>query len=114
MTIQTRLDWRLLAFAIIPFASCQSPAQVLEINSEQRQETFEINESIAMALGWHIITTASGQVLYFHNGGTGGYRSSLYVDITNETAVIILSNVSAFHPSSADIDLLGRGLLGTL
>lgn len=59
-----------------------------------------------MALGWHIITTESGQTFHWHNGGTGGYRSSMAIDSERKLGVIILSNISTGHPRSKDIDEL--------
>ncbi|GAB5551109.1 MAG: hypothetical protein Sapg2KO_07000 [Saprospiraceae bacterium] len=71
-----------------------------------RKETFNINENMQIALGWHLLKSGSGQDLVWHNGGTGGYSSSLAMDVNNKTAVIILSNVSAFNPRMGHIDEL--------
>lgn len=59
-----------------------------------RISTFKINESMRIGLGWHIITSKNGKDIYWHNGGTGGYSSSMAVKIDDKTAVIILANVS--------------------
>ena len=59
-----------------------------------RKSTFKINEDMAIGLGWHIIKAGNGEDVYWHNGGTGGYSSSMAVDVREKTAVIILSNVS--------------------
>lgn len=48
-----------------------------------RTPTFTINEKIKVGLGWHIITTENDKELYWHNGGTGGYSSSMLLDIEN-------------------------------
>lgn len=58
-----------------------------------RKPTFNINENLKIGLGWHIVKSRTGSNLYFHNGGTGGYSSSIIVDIENKKSVIILSNV---------------------
>lgn len=71
-----------------------------------RKETFSINENMQIALGWHLLKSGGGQDLVWHNGGTGGYSSSLAMDVNNKTAVIILSNVSAFNPRMGSIDEL--------
>jgi CubicO group peptidase (beta-lactamase class C family) len=57
-----------------------------------------------IALAWHV-TRREGGALYWHNGGTGGYRSWAGFIPHNGTAVAVLSN------SSADIDDIGRHLL---
>lgn len=59
-----------------------------------RKSTLDINENTKIGLGWHIIKSESGKELYWHNGGTGGYSSSMTVNVREKTAVIILSNVS--------------------
>ena len=47
-----------------------------------------------IGMAWHILKSENGKDLYWHNGGTGGYSSSMAVNIEDKTAVIILSNVS--------------------
>ena len=79
-----------------------------------RKPTFRVSDTLEMGLGWHIITDASGDVIYWHNGGTGGYSSSITMNTDLNNAVIILSNVSAFNPSTANIDQLSFELLKTL
>lgn len=56
-----------------------------------------------MALGWHIIP---GKDLLWHNGGTGGYRSSIVLDSKTNKGVIILTNISAGHKDAGSIDEL--------
>ncbi len=84
-----------------------------EVNRIVQEKTIEVNEKMAVALGWHIIDTGSKECLW-HNGGTGGYRSSLAVLPRERKSVIILSNVSAFHAQSEQIDELCFALLETL
>jgi CubicO group peptidase (beta-lactamase class C family) len=79
-----------------------------------RMPTFEVNERLAVGLGWHIVKTASNTELYCHNGGTGGYSSSIVLDTHQANGMIILSNVSAFHPESPKIEQLCFSLLRTL
>ncbi|MFV0590009.1 MAG: hypothetical protein ACK5M7_01375 [Draconibacterium sp.] len=67
-----------------------------------------------IGLGWHILHPEPETTLYWHNGGTGGYTSSVAINMQNKSAVIILSNVSAFHPKKGKIDELCFGLLKTL
>jgi len=54
-----------------------------------------------MALGWHIITDNG---FLWHNGGTGGYRSSVVLDPETNKGVVILTNISAGHKEAGFID----------
>jgi CubicO group peptidase (beta-lactamase class C family) len=69
------------------------------------------NENLQMGLGWHIIGQSQRKNLLFHNGNTGGYKSCMVIDQENKVAAIILSNISAGHPSSVKIDELCINLL---
>ncbi|MDR1516596.1 MAG: beta-lactamase family protein [Dysgonamonadaceae bacterium] len=62
-----------------------------------RKPTFDIDENMKIGLGWHILKSESGKNFVWHNGGTGGYSSSMAVDAEEKTAVIILSNVSGIN-----------------
>lgn len=79
-----------------------------------RQKTFEINDNMSIGLGWHIIKSKSGSILNWHNGGTGGYSSSMAIDMKSKNGIIILSNVSAFNPKMGNIDNLCFELMETL
>jgi CubicO group peptidase (beta-lactamase class C family) len=79
-----------------------------------QQPTFVFSEKLSVGLGWHIVKTKNGENLLWHNGGTGGYSSSMILDKENRTGVIILSNVSAYNKLSGNTDKLGLGLIGTL
>ena len=79
-----------------------------------RQKTFEINDNMSIGLGWHIIKSKSGSILNWHNGGTGGYSSSMAIDMKSKNGIIILSNVSAFNPKKENIDKLCFELIKTL
>jgi CubicO group peptidase (beta-lactamase class C family) len=79
--------------------------------SYQRQETYGWG-NFGVALGWHIYKVGGNNCRwYYHNGGMEGYRSALYMDIETKKAVIILSNLSTFHPKSDNIDRLAERLL---
>ena len=65
--------------------------------------TFKSNEA-TIGLGWHYIKPGNDLVL-FHNGGTGGYRSYLAINLQKKYAVIILSN------SSISVDKVGNGIM---
>jgi hypothetical protein len=82
-----------------------------EILSLQREETYGWG-NFGVALGWHILKIGGTNCdWYFHSGGMEGYRSSVYMDARSQRAVIVLSNVSTFHPNSNNIDQLAYDLL---
>ena len=92
-------------------------AQLDTLNKElelTRQKTTEVNDNMNIGLGWHIIKSKSNNKLYWHNGGTGGYTSSMSIDTKSKIGVIILSNVSAYSPNSGNIDKLCFELIETL
>jgi len=71
-----------------------------------KEKTFELNENTDIGLGWHILKNKSDNLWYWHNGGTGGYSSSMAIDVKTKNGIIILSNVSAFNPNMGNIDKL--------
>lgn len=84
-------------------------AQFIPENNElvlTRKLTFNVNENMKVGLGWHILKSKNSKELHWHNGGTGGYSSSMTVNVEEKIAVIILSNVSAFNPKMENIDKL--------
>ncbi len=80
----------------------------------QRQETYRIDEEKGIALGWFILYRDSGEAWHWHNGGTGGYRSSVVLDVEDRVGVAVLSNISAGHSRAATIDSLSFILLESL
>lgn len=75
--------------------------------------TFSINEELSIGLGWHISKNKHGLV-YWHNGGTGGYRTCVAFDPEQQRGVVVLSNVSAFSQHEANIDQLCFNLLNSM
>lgn len=75
------------------FAQAQFNPQNQE-SALTQQPTLQVNQTTKIGLAWHIIQTKDGKELLWHNGGTGGYSSSITIDTKTKTAVIILSNVS--------------------
>lgn len=73
--------------------------------------TFLVNDNLRIGLGWHILEDESGYDLYWHNGGTGGYSASVYMVPETRKAVIVLTNVSGFHPKTSNVDAMGYELL---
>ena len=82
------------------------------ILSFQRQKTFD-DHSNNVALGWNMIRFCGFTPFYwyFHDGGTLGYRSSIYMDTKAKSAVIVLSNFTAFHELSGNISRIAKELL---
>lgn len=78
-----------------------------------RTPHFKVNEQFSMGLGWSIITTKSGKTLYWHNGGTGGYTSSIILDVQAKNGVVVLSNVSALGQKTQNIIRLAQGLMSS-
>lgn len=62
--------------------------------------------NLEIALGWHI-ATGDGRDIVWHNGGTGGYRSYLAIDLKTRTGVVVLSNTSTM----AGVNDIGMHLL---
>ena len=91
-------------------ANMQTDAPQYALWQRCQQPTFTVNERLSLGLGWHISPGARGLV-YWHNGGTGGYQSCVTMDAEREAGVIVLSNVSAFLPENEDIDRLCFDLL---
>jgi len=71
-----------------------------------RQQTFTVNDNMSLGLGWHILSPNTEKEKFWHNGGTGGFTSSLAFKTSNQTGVVILSNISALHYQSRAIDEL--------
>ncbi len=77
--------------------------------------TFKESDNLQIGLGWHIIKNhKEGHEFVWHNGGTGGYTSSMALDLKNKHGIVILSNVSAFNKNMGEIDKLCFDLLKTL
>jgi CubicO group peptidase (beta-lactamase class C family) len=95
------------------FASAQFDTSNYALNLT-REVTFSDTTHIEVGLGWLIINTKIGDRWHWHNGGTGGYRSSMAIDIEKKNAVIVLSNVSGLSPKAFQIDDLCFDLMKSL
>lgn len=64
--------------------------------SDAMQLTLQIQrnawEGTDIGLGWHIQHTQSHKTLYWHNGGTGGYKSFVGFDPDSKKAIVVLAN----------------------
>ncbi len=79
----------------------------------QQQKTFTVNKEWDMALGWFIQKENTKQ-LYWHSGGTGGFRSMLVLDPDSKKGVVVLSNISSGHEHASSISSLGFFLLESI
>jgi len=88
-----------------------------DINKELKltgQPFFKIDDNVSIGLAWGVITTETGAEWLWHNGGTGGYTSSLIIDMDKSNGVIVLSNISALGEMTNSIMGLGPELMKTL
>ena len=91
-------------------------AQFNEANTElalTRTKTTDMNETTGIGLGWFTYTK-NGKELHTHDGGTGGYTSSMIIDCKSKNGVIVLSNISALGQGTEKINQLSGSLLRTL
>lgn len=79
-----------------------------------QKETFRINDKMGVGLGWHLLYDSPDATWLWHNGGTGGYTSSMALDVERKNGIILLSNVSAFSRHMKNIDDLCFALMRTL
>ncbi|MCC5917355.1 MAG: beta-lactamase family protein [Cryomorphaceae bacterium] len=96
----------LAKFALAHFDSTNTTLSI------SRKKTFQDNEDRDVGMGWFILKKKDGAKWYWHNGGTGGYTSSMAMDVEGKKAVIVLSNISAYHKNFRNIDNLCFGLMG--
>jgi CubicO group peptidase (beta-lactamase class C family) len=92
-------------------------AQFDETNKDlqlTREKTIDGPNQMGLGMAWHLIKTDQNNTLHWHNGGTGGYSSSMALDIQHNQAIIILSNVSAFSPDMGNIDKLCFELIDSI
>lgn len=69
--------------------------------------TVQINDDLQVALGWHVVSNKTPEPFLWHNGGTGGYKSSMAIDLNNGRSVVILTNIGATdNPRKGLIDQL--------
>lgn len=82
-------------------------------NQLMQQETFRVNSNLSLSLGWHILSKQDRTWLW-HNGATGGYSSSLAMDVKRQHALIILTNLAPDHPKHSNVDKLCFYLLKSI
>jgi CubicO group peptidase (beta-lactamase class C family) len=79
----------------------------------QRQLTFGDHNNPNMALGWDMAWNCGFTPFYWYSkdGGDIGYMSSICMDTKAKSAVVVLSNFTAYHQLSGKIYQMTRTLL---
>ena len=75
------------------------------------QERYFETDNFSLGLAWHISTLPNGQVVHWHNGGTGGYKSFIGFDKTNQTGIVILSNYGDAFANDNSVDEMANSIL---
>ena len=78
-----------------------------------RKMTVKVGDKMDIGLGWHIVKKDDRRI-YWHNGGTGGYSSSMTMDVAGRSAVVLLTNLSSANPNTNNVDQLCFSLLKSL
>lgn len=76
--------------------------------------THTAKKTMKTGLGWLILQREGEHEYLFHNGGTGGYTSALVLNPTTNKGIIVLTNLSAFHPQRGRVDQIALQLLDQL
>jgi len=85
-------------------------APIYQALAEARQYHFK-EFSGGVGLGWQIAEPVDGRVVYWHNGGTGGYCSFVSFDPRHRVGVVILSNYGDAFAGDNSVDQMGMELL---
>ena len=83
-------------------------AQMLARSQERHVKT---SATLSIGLAWHIWTLRNGQVVHWHNGGTGGYISFICFDQAKQTGIVILSNYGDALVNDNSVDEMAIRLL---
>lgn len=70
-----------------------------------RRKTFKLNNRVSLGLGWFILKVKKN-IWFNHDGNTGGYSSSMFIDIENKNGVIILTNVDFQYTADLGSNLM--------
>ena len=80
-----------------------APKELQEAINLTHKTTFNKDKNV-IGLGW-VLPSKTNSNLYFHNGGTGGFRSFAGFDKERQIGIVILSN------ATESVDGIGFGLL---
>lgn len=70
-----------------------------------REPRAAINRRLSVSLGWHVLQRRGSEPWWWHNGGTGGFRSFIGFAPEAEVGVVVLGN------SPRSVDRIGGSLL---
>lgn len=107
----------LLTFLAANLGSVSTPLQsALRLCHEIVVEhTLSQGNVLGVALGWHVSRPKEpGKALYWHNGGTGGYRAFAGFHQESQSGVVALLNYGWSGSLETDIDRIGMTLLDQL
>jgi len=99
----TNWDLNILAGAGAALSSAADMSKFILANIENNCKAFDFqkqyhlqNSKQSMGLGWFILKDLLKGMdeIYFHNGGTGGYRSSMAINMKNQTGIIVLFDLA--------------------
>lgn len=98
-------DFGFLSAAGAVLSSVEDLTKYVLANFDRNYAIFEYQKRAVIeekdrciALGWFILDKVNkGERMYFHNGGTSGFSSAVLMDIQEENAFIVLSNISGLH-----------------
>lgn len=67
--------------------------------------------TLGMGLGWMILQPNDSEIWHWHNGSTGGYSSSMVINVEKRNGVIVLSNAYPFNGQSERVLRLSFSLM---
>src|ERR1035437_418865 len=95
----------MLTFSAPDLENVESPlAPAMAAMTKVRRPAFGPQSDIALA--W-LVAKREGREIFWHNGGTGGYRSFMGYDPKSRVGVVVLSNMM----TGAGVDDIGMHLL---
>jgi CubicO group peptidase (beta-lactamase class C family) len=98
----------LAKFSLAQFNSSNKDLQLTQI------PTFTKDQKTKIGLAWHIYKDDSQGKLLWHNGGTGGYSSSLLLNPKTKNGVVVLSNVAPGNLDQDNIEKIAFDILKVL
>jgi serine-type D-Ala-D-Ala carboxypeptidase/endopeptidase len=89
----------------------EADPQRAAVFARSQERHFNASEFLGLGLAWHIWTLKNGQVVHWHNGGTGGYMSFIGFDKVRQTGIVILSNYGDAFAGDNSVDEMAIRIL---